>query len=327
MAGTAADETLNFAVARYQGASVPPDTTPPDTTIVSGPSGSTNDSTPTFEFSSSESGSTFECRVDSGAFAPCSSPFTVAALSDGSHTFDVRAIDAVGNVDQTPASRAFTVATSTPPPPDGDGDGVPNASDACPSVAGTAADGCPAGGGGNPSGGSGDGGDPGGSGGDPPAGGGGNPSGGSRGDSGDSGGDPRVDPPSVAGPSSGGSATVSKKGLVVVSKQSVDCTGTGPDCTVRAVVTGLVPAGKASASAKRRAVRLGGSSFKVRAGKKGKVTVKLTRRGLKLVKRLKRVKATVRIVVRRGAITMRKTVRVTLRAPRPGGQARSPSHP
>lgn len=88
------------------------ETTPPDTTITSGPSAATNDPTPTFGFSSSESNSNFECKVDSAAYASCSSPQTVARLADGSHTFFVRAIDEVGNVDSTPATRSFTVRTA-----------------------------------------------------------------------------------------------------------------------------------------------------------------------------------------------------------------------
>lgn len=111
----------------------------PDTTIDSGPSGTTADNTPTFGFSSSESDSSFECRLDAGAFAPCSSPYTTAALADGAHTFEVRAIDPAGNTDQTPATRSFAVATA---PPDSDGDGIPDASDACPAVPGTMPDGC-----------------------------------------------------------------------------------------------------------------------------------------------------------------------------------------
>src|SRR4029079_5018647 len=81
------------------------DTTPPQTAIDSGPSGTTNDPTPSFGFSSSEFGSTFECRVDSAGFAACPSPFTSNQLSDGAHVFEVRARDAATNVDPTPASR------------------------------------------------------------------------------------------------------------------------------------------------------------------------------------------------------------------------------
>lgn len=95
-------------------ASGPLDTTPPETMITSGPSGTTDDNTPTFEFSSNEVGSSFACRVDTQAFASCTSPHTTAALSNGQHTFEVRATDAAGNVDPTPAARTFTV-TSSPP--------------------------------------------------------------------------------------------------------------------------------------------------------------------------------------------------------------------
>ena len=87
---------------------------PPDTTIDSGPSGAINDSTPTFAFSASEAGSAFQCRVDSGAFAACGSPHTTAQLADGRHRLRVRARDAAGNVDPTPAVRRFAVETTPP---------------------------------------------------------------------------------------------------------------------------------------------------------------------------------------------------------------------
>ncbi len=86
--------------------------TVPDTEITSGPSGATHDPTPTFGFSSSQPGSTFACKVDSGAYASCTSPKTVAHLADGPHTFFVRATDADGDLDPTPASRSFTVKTA-----------------------------------------------------------------------------------------------------------------------------------------------------------------------------------------------------------------------
>ena len=88
------------------------DTVPPNTTITSGPSGATNDPTPTFAFTSSDIGSTFQCKLDAGAYAACTSPRTLAHLADGSHTFYVRARDSSGNLDPTPASRTFTVSTA-----------------------------------------------------------------------------------------------------------------------------------------------------------------------------------------------------------------------
>jgi hypothetical protein len=83
----------------------------PTTTITSGPSAGTDDPTPSFTFSS-EPGSTFECKLDSGSYATCASPNTTSHLIDGSHTFYVRAKDAAGSVDPTPASRSFTVRTA-----------------------------------------------------------------------------------------------------------------------------------------------------------------------------------------------------------------------
>jgi tripartite motif-containing protein 71 len=94
------------------------DTTLPDTSIDDGPPSRTNDATPSFDFSSTEPGGPdFECRIDSSAenaYVSCSSGFTTAPLADGSHTFDVRAIDPAGNPDGSPASSTFTVDTTPP---------------------------------------------------------------------------------------------------------------------------------------------------------------------------------------------------------------------
>ena len=86
---------------------------PPNTTITSGPTGDTNNPTPTFGFSSSKPGSTFACRVDAIPYEPCTSPTTTSQLADGPHTFYVLATDSAGNVDPTPASRSFTVVPQT----------------------------------------------------------------------------------------------------------------------------------------------------------------------------------------------------------------------
>jgi hypothetical protein len=91
----------------------------PVATITGGPRNGSliDDATPTFKFTSSEPGSTFQCRFDAGAFLPCSSPYTPkAAQSQGTHTFQVRAIDAPGNV-SAPISRTFTIDTIRPPIP------------------------------------------------------------------------------------------------------------------------------------------------------------------------------------------------------------------
>lgn len=81
----------------------------PDTTIVSGPPGVTTNASPTFAFASPVAGAAFQCSLDEGVFAACASPFTAPPLAAGDHTFAVRAIDAAGNADPTPATDAFQV--------------------------------------------------------------------------------------------------------------------------------------------------------------------------------------------------------------------------
>jgi hypothetical protein len=86
---------------------------PPETTLT-GPSGTTDDTTPTFQVGSDEPGSTFECRVDAAAYAACTSPYTTPVLALGTHTVEARAIDLSGNVDPTPATRSVTITSPAP---------------------------------------------------------------------------------------------------------------------------------------------------------------------------------------------------------------------
>jgi DNA-directed RNA polymerase specialized sigma24 family protein len=85
------------------------DTVAPNTTITSGPKTSTGSKSATFAFSGSESGVTFECSLDGGAWRACSSPRTYSGLKNGSHVFRVRAVDEAGNADKSPAARSWTV--------------------------------------------------------------------------------------------------------------------------------------------------------------------------------------------------------------------------
>ena len=87
-----------------------PNETAPDTTIDSGPSGTTSSNSASVGSNSTESGSSFECRLDGGAWVACSSPMDYTGLATGSHTFQVRATDVAGNIDASPASRTWTVA-------------------------------------------------------------------------------------------------------------------------------------------------------------------------------------------------------------------------
>jgi len=92
------------------------DTTPPDTSITSGPAeGATvNTSSVSFAFSATENPATFQCKWDNEAYSACASPSS-RNLADGPHTFSVKAKDASNNEDLTAATRSFTVSTGPPP--------------------------------------------------------------------------------------------------------------------------------------------------------------------------------------------------------------------
>jgi hypothetical protein len=87
----------------------------PDTTITSGPSGPGQTTSATFTFSATEAGATFACLLDTGGFSVCTSPKTYTGLSPGGHTFQVKATDAAGNTDLTPALRTWGVLDQTKP--------------------------------------------------------------------------------------------------------------------------------------------------------------------------------------------------------------------
>ncbi len=92
------------------------DATPPETNIDSGPAGMTSTTSASFVFSSSDAGASFACALDGAAFAACSSPKTYSGLALGSHTFEVRARDLVGNLDPTPAARSWSIEADTAAP-------------------------------------------------------------------------------------------------------------------------------------------------------------------------------------------------------------------
>jgi hypothetical protein len=83
------------------------------------PPATTIDRTPTFSFSASEPGATFECSLNNAPFLACTSPLSLPELPAGTHTLEVRASDAAGNVDATPAAFTFVIPAqlSDLPPP------------------------------------------------------------------------------------------------------------------------------------------------------------------------------------------------------------------
>src|SRR6478609_7099917 len=94
---------------------------PPVPTITTKPSNPSNDSSPAFQFTETEGGVSFRCKLDSGPFAACVSPATYTGQADGSHAFTVDAADAAGNTSSTSYSWAIdtvvpTITLGTKPP-------------------------------------------------------------------------------------------------------------------------------------------------------------------------------------------------------------------
>ncbi len=89
------------------------DTTAPETTISSGPYTLTDQTSATFAFSSNEADSTFECKLDGGAWESCATGKRYEGLSVGAHTFQVRATDRARNTDATPATHTWRIIVLT----------------------------------------------------------------------------------------------------------------------------------------------------------------------------------------------------------------------
>ena len=96
------------------------DTTPPETTITSGPPATSTSTSASFAFASSEANSTFQCSLDGASRVACTSPQTYTGLPTGSHTFSVWATDAAGNTDATAATQTWSVSPGDP----GGGSGI-----------------------------------------------------------------------------------------------------------------------------------------------------------------------------------------------------------
>ncbi|MEK6273264.1 MAG: glycosyl hydrolase [Actinomycetota bacterium] len=136
------DRTPKPAYTAFRGFTA--ETNPPQARITGGPAQGSfiKDPTPSFALAAggpTDAGSTFVCRVDGRLFKTCTSPYTTPLLSDGSHVFFVRAIDAPGNESQI-VWRSFTVDTHAPPAPRiTDTDPNSPANDNAPEVKGSAA--------------------------------------------------------------------------------------------------------------------------------------------------------------------------------------------
>ena len=96
------------------------DTVAPGTTIDAAPPSLTSSRSAHLAFHGTDGGSGvagYQCELDGAAYAGCASPIDYSGLGDGPHSFAVRAIDNVGNVDASPATASWTVDATPPPPP------------------------------------------------------------------------------------------------------------------------------------------------------------------------------------------------------------------
>jgi hypothetical protein len=80
----------------------------PDTMISGGPPSTTTSTTATFVLLA-EDNAFFEASLDGAPFAFVVTPHMIAGLAAGPHSLTVRAMDAAGNVDPSPATYSWTV--------------------------------------------------------------------------------------------------------------------------------------------------------------------------------------------------------------------------
>lgn len=125
---TVTSDEIEFAIDDLLFATTPQ----PDTTIGGGPGAATASREAAFALGSSVAGSAFECSLDGAPFRTCAATPSYSGLADGPHSLRARARDTYGNVDSTPARRAWTVAQPPRSDADADGDGVPASRDNCP---------------------------------------------------------------------------------------------------------------------------------------------------------------------------------------------------
>src|SRR5439155_19723281 len=88
------------------------DTTPPTVNITAQPANPTHSTPASFSFTSSKTGSTFQCKLDGGTNTTCTSPTSYTGLAAGAHTFKVTATDTAGNTGN--ATSPWTIDTTPP---------------------------------------------------------------------------------------------------------------------------------------------------------------------------------------------------------------------
>jgi hypothetical protein len=86
----------------------------PNTLLNQTPPLITNQTSATFGFAADNPFTTFQCRLDLAPFGACSSPTMLTSLSEGFHTYSVRAVDRELILDLSPASHTWLVDVTPP---------------------------------------------------------------------------------------------------------------------------------------------------------------------------------------------------------------------
>ena len=90
------------------------DSTPPVTTIGANPPAQSNSASAHFTFTADDPAATFECKLDGGSFAACTSPQSYSGLAQGLHTLTVTATNSAGSASATTTFTVDTIAPTVP---------------------------------------------------------------------------------------------------------------------------------------------------------------------------------------------------------------------
>jgi hypothetical protein len=103
-------------VSQSKSGSILLDTTSPHATITGHPAPLTNSTSARFSFVSTKKNSLFQCQLDGGVYTACTSTTTYNGLTEGSHTFTVKATEGDTDTNADPAPPSFTWTIDTTPP-------------------------------------------------------------------------------------------------------------------------------------------------------------------------------------------------------------------
>jgi hypothetical protein len=109
------EDTTAFSLQGAQPTVTIDGTAPPAPTISTQPANPSNSSTASFAFTDADPTATFRCQLDGGSFSDCPSPKSYASLTEGIHSFAVKAVDSAGN--ESPVTAVVWTVDLTPPPP------------------------------------------------------------------------------------------------------------------------------------------------------------------------------------------------------------------